>query len=253
MSPSDPKLPIELIEQIIDHLHSTPLALATCKLVHRTWLPRARTHLHRTIIFELGGPDPFALRFFVPQVALHVRELVVSYRLLREVGASVLAELDLVEVLHVVADLASTSIRASERLVSAADFPRFSRLKRLHINTLGFATQLAVLSSLTTKASTISFLTVDIHPPRHISQFLTDARAQETLRKCPTVGLKSLDLRYKWFDSRSHGALPQAILQLSGKELRHLTFTDMQHDSPQAFCEYEYPHHNISTFYSLLS
>ncbi|KAI0689571.1 hypothetical protein BC835DRAFT_251003 [Cytidiella melzeri] len=78
---SHPKVPVEIVEHIIDYLQGNNRALATCKLVHRSWLPRARIHLHRTMIIEQGGPDPFKLKFF-PQVARHVRKLVVSHVLL---------------------------------------------------------------------------------------------------------------------------------------------------------------------------
>lgn len=51
------KLPLELIEKVIDDLHSDTHALALCSLVSRDWLPRSRFHLFQTVSFHFGNPD----------------------------------------------------------------------------------------------------------------------------------------------------------------------------------------------------
>ena len=43
------RLPLELIELIIDHLHDDKAALETCSLVSRVFLPRSQTYIFETI------------------------------------------------------------------------------------------------------------------------------------------------------------------------------------------------------------
>src|SRR3984957_10781511 len=50
------RLPAELADRIIDHLHSDKLALATCSLVCKTWLPASRYHFFQTNSIRLT-PD----------------------------------------------------------------------------------------------------------------------------------------------------------------------------------------------------
>lgn len=47
--PEYPDLPLELSDNIIDHLWDDSDSLATCTLVCRAWLPSARTHLFDTV------------------------------------------------------------------------------------------------------------------------------------------------------------------------------------------------------------
>ncbi|KAH9908808.1 uncharacterized protein B0H18DRAFT_1219957 [Fomitopsis serialis] len=42
-------LPIEIQEQVLDHLHDDPYALKACSLACSAWLPTARLHLFRTV------------------------------------------------------------------------------------------------------------------------------------------------------------------------------------------------------------
>ena len=44
------RLPAELTDRVIDHLHTDKLALANCSLVCRTWLPASRYHFFQTNI-----------------------------------------------------------------------------------------------------------------------------------------------------------------------------------------------------------
>ena len=42
---SNPRLPAELLDDVVDHLHDTEYALRNCCVVSRSWIPRARKHL----------------------------------------------------------------------------------------------------------------------------------------------------------------------------------------------------------------
>ena len=48
---SDPRLPAEMLDLIIDHLHDTTHALRDCCLVSKLWVPRTRNHLFADIEF----------------------------------------------------------------------------------------------------------------------------------------------------------------------------------------------------------
>jgi len=49
-----PRLPAELLDYIVDHLHDTEDALRNCCLVSKSWIPRTRKHLFAEVRF--GGP-----------------------------------------------------------------------------------------------------------------------------------------------------------------------------------------------------
>jgi hypothetical protein len=49
---SDPHLPAEMLDHIVDHLHNTQDALRNCCLVSKSWIPRTRTHLFADIRFR---------------------------------------------------------------------------------------------------------------------------------------------------------------------------------------------------------
>jgi len=42
---SNPRLPVEMLDHVVDHLHDTKRALRNCCLVSRSWIPRTRKHL----------------------------------------------------------------------------------------------------------------------------------------------------------------------------------------------------------------
>lgn len=46
---TSPRLPPEICDRVIDHLHAEKLALNACALVCRGWLPAARLHRFRTV------------------------------------------------------------------------------------------------------------------------------------------------------------------------------------------------------------
>jgi len=49
---SNPNLPAELLDHIVDHLHDTEDALINCCLVSKSWIPRTRKHLFADVWFE---------------------------------------------------------------------------------------------------------------------------------------------------------------------------------------------------------
>jgi hypothetical protein len=64
---SNPHLPAEMLDRVVDHLHDTKDALRNCCLVSKSWTPRTRTHLFADIRFataeslqswEETFPDP---------------------------------------------------------------------------------------------------------------------------------------------------------------------------------------------------
>jgi hypothetical protein len=48
---SDLRLPAEILDYVVDHLHDTQDALRNCCLVSKSWVPRARKHLFADIKF----------------------------------------------------------------------------------------------------------------------------------------------------------------------------------------------------------
>ena len=48
---SNPRLPAEILDYIVDHLHDTEDALRNCSLVSKSWIPRTRKHLFAYIWF----------------------------------------------------------------------------------------------------------------------------------------------------------------------------------------------------------
>ena len=58
-----PKLPAELNDAIIDHLHNDKASLATCALVCKGWVPASRHHLFRSVVI-----DPMHVAAFISLV-----------------------------------------------------------------------------------------------------------------------------------------------------------------------------------------
>jgi hypothetical protein len=48
---SDPHLPAEMLDHVVDHLHDTQDALRNCCLVSKSWVPRTRRHLFADVRF----------------------------------------------------------------------------------------------------------------------------------------------------------------------------------------------------------
>ncbi|KAI0077384.1 hypothetical protein K474DRAFT_1661825 [Panus rudis PR-1116 ss-1] len=76
-SPTKPRLPPELIDHIIDYLHSYQKALSTCSLVCKSWLPTVRYHrfsrltlwyreLNQLLLLIQSSPD---IAYFVEELS----------------------------------------------------------------------------------------------------------------------------------------------------------------------------------------
>ena len=50
---SNPHLPPEILDHVVDNLHDEPEALQNCCLVAKSWIPRTRKHLFANITFSL--------------------------------------------------------------------------------------------------------------------------------------------------------------------------------------------------------
>jgi hypothetical protein len=48
---SNPRLPAEMLDHVVDHLHDTEDALKSCCLVSKSWVPRTRKHLFAVVEF----------------------------------------------------------------------------------------------------------------------------------------------------------------------------------------------------------
>jgi len=48
---SNPRLPAELLDHVVDFLHDTKYALRSCCLVSKLWIPRTRMHLFADVTF----------------------------------------------------------------------------------------------------------------------------------------------------------------------------------------------------------
>lgn len=77
------KLPPELDDIILDHLHDDRAALSNCALVRRSWLPTARYHrwrnLHLTCV-ENGLRDVERIIEGCPDIVRHVQTVVLSQK-----------------------------------------------------------------------------------------------------------------------------------------------------------------------------
>ncbi len=73
-----PSLPHELSDRIVDFLHDDCLALSSCSLTSRSWLPAARYHRFSSVTL-VGNIEPFnVLLDYSPDIALFVSTLVLA-------------------------------------------------------------------------------------------------------------------------------------------------------------------------------
>lgn len=52
---SNPRLPAEMLDHIVDYLHDKRRALKQCCLVSKSWIPRTRKHLFANLVFTTVG------------------------------------------------------------------------------------------------------------------------------------------------------------------------------------------------------
>jgi hypothetical protein len=79
-----PRLPLEIIDYIIDFLHDNRTSLRTCALVCRAWLTSSRRHLFEKVFISSAGGYFACRRLYKaiqqsPDIALHTRELSYSH------------------------------------------------------------------------------------------------------------------------------------------------------------------------------
>ncbi len=206
-------------------------------------------HLHRALVFTLPQwrvaqigttAIPSELHRF-PEVARQVRKLVVDFKVLEQIiNHSSLFQMDLVKFLRVKANVAD--IGNDTKLLSLSGFPQFPRLKHLHVEASCFSTQLEMVLAIAVKAHTIQSLTVDISSSRWARRSVLAREEIEAAfngHNCSFPCLDTLNLRCHWHDLRRIGRLPQTILDLAGRSLRHLTLTCSRyyHEPPEGFCK----------------
>ena len=69
------KLPQEVIDSVIDCLADDIDSLKRCALVHRTWLPRARYHLHREVTIDCSHKKVPSANYYSTGAAKYIRSL----------------------------------------------------------------------------------------------------------------------------------------------------------------------------------
>ena len=78
---SNPRLPAEMLDHIVDHLHDKRWALKQCCLVSKSWIPRTRKHLFANLVFTtVGTLQSWKNTFPVPSTspAGYVKSLFIS-------------------------------------------------------------------------------------------------------------------------------------------------------------------------------
>lgn len=205
------RLPVEVVEQIIDHLWDDKAALIACKLTQRAWVPRARLHLHHTLTLKMGGHDPYKLRFFLP-VAYCVRRLYVAQGLLKEVASSLLVEIDELEELYIHGD--GPAIHASE-------FPPFSKLKALRLYSHCFRSAPELFTVLA-RLPHLDNLAVELY--HRLGQGgIIGHTLQEAVSNCAPPKLETLRVTFHMDNNNNNlGPLPQMMLGVGGANVKHL-------------------------------
>ncbi|EKM56510.1 uncharacterized protein PHACADRAFT_58578, partial [Phanerochaete carnosa HHB-10118-sp] len=72
-------LPSELVDIIIHHCHNDPATLATCALVQKSWVPRARYHFWRELHLTCTKEELEKVGSMLdesPDIAFYVRDVI---------------------------------------------------------------------------------------------------------------------------------------------------------------------------------
>ncbi|GBE83090.1 hypothetical protein SCP_0501360 [Sparassis crispa] len=98
MEPSPPALPIEIFDNVLDHLWDDPHVLAACSLASRMLLSTSRFHLFNTISLDDPAMHDLFYRLLKasPAVSSYVRHLSVDQRAVRRKGSPRRADLELI-------------------------------------------------------------------------------------------------------------------------------------------------------------
>ena len=75
--PIAPRIPPEIVNEILGHLDTDWKSLRSCSLVSKSWVPSCRRHIFHTTVIGLEGTARWLKRFPVPEEspARHVRDL----------------------------------------------------------------------------------------------------------------------------------------------------------------------------------
>ena len=134
---SNPLLPTEILDQVVDHLHDEEPALRNCCLVSKSWIPRTRTHLFADIKLQTQRkleswketfPDPST------SPAHHARTLSISCS--RNITAADAGAGSWISSFSRVVRLVvnSQGLFPSMQLGSLTPFHGFSPIKSLHVD-----------------------------------------------------------------------------------------------------------------------
>ena len=217
------KLPVELTDSIIDLLRFDVRALKACALAHRSFLPRARHHLFRTLSVQRNGKDPYKLRAY-PNVARSIRRVDVHGNILFELASSSLVELGLVESLHLIGS--EDQWKDLQWSVGRSQIPRFPRLKELSLSRVYFRS-LGEMYATLRSYSHLERVSLDFEDIRYT---LLPPRADLDVLAAIKVPLKDLHMKLNFLNA-APGKVPQALLTSAGGSLRHLTLEVLS--SPQ--------------------
>ncbi|KAH9945373.1 uncharacterized protein BXZ73DRAFT_38290 [Epithele typhae] len=75
-----PRLPAEIVDEILSFLHAHPDDLRACSRVSRSWLPRARCHLFRHIVVDPSSDQLLCFFKETPDVRFLVRDVEIRGR-----------------------------------------------------------------------------------------------------------------------------------------------------------------------------
>jgi len=214
-----PLLPPELVDEIIDYLHSDKHALMACTLTHRNWLPRARFHLFHSLLVRKHGKDPYRLRFY-PNVARYVREVVIRGNLCSEVANSALID-----------DASESRVESLRLEGSTADWvevqwelnckqlPKFPRLKTLSLNRVYFRSFAEMVNTLHSLKG-LESLEIDFEDWRY--SMISPKDASLNRGKMLSLKLETLKMRVNSTGTLP-GMIPQILLDSTAKTLKHLS------------------------------
>ena len=207
-------LPPELVDEIIDYLWDNVRALRACCLTHRTWLPRSRYHLFRSIRFRKYGIDASTLRS-QPHIARCVREVTIEGDVYPEVTNSTLVDIGKVESLHLEAN--KTHWSDVQRGLCRSQLPCFPRLKELTLQKVYFRSFAEMISTIR-QYQRLNSLSLDFEDWKYPAANIPDPNMVLSLPP-----LQRLQMRVNLVGSLP-GPIPQILLNSAGAGLRHLTF-----------------------------
>ncbi|KAJ3554126.1 hypothetical protein NM688_g3266 [Phlebia brevispora] len=204
------RLPQELIDEIIDHLHNDTSSLRACALTSRNWAPRTQRHLHRILVIRRGGPDPYTLRFS-PSLVRCVQHIIVRGNLCQELVHSPLSGRKEVERLDLENDP-----RQGSYTVTRAQLPALPGLRALSLRWVYFRTSRDMLEALS-QFQELDTLALDL------ANFYFAFTSPHDVAPVITLPITTLRLKLRSMPVPiNHAYRSQAVLHSAGKQLKHL-------------------------------